>query len=699
MVAGFAKSAEQYTRHANQTAARQAKQYKAAREISREMPAVVNPARRVAALKKLQTFCETYGKKVFDKEWSPDHLIVLKRIEIAVRLGLKICLAMPRGSGKTSIIEYAAMWAIFNGLRKYIVIIGAEKEQAEDILESIAEELATNDLMLEDFPEICFPFRSVGRQQQRRPLFNGKDIKLKRTDSMIVFAEIPGSKAAGARIRTVGITGNIRGKKAKAKGENLRPDFVFLDDPQTDESALSVTLTKKRMSKIKRSVLGLAGPGKELAVAAAVTVIEPGDLADQLLDHKLNPQWGGMKFKLMESWPTSEKWQEYYEIRRNEMLARAKAVEDIEEIEDLSEVETPEATAFYSQHQAEMDIGGHARWSARFNPRREISAIQHAMNLRQDLGEAEVEAEYQNTPQQEARAELNLDPALVIERLSQVPRGKVPRTATRLTAFVDCESTVLYWLVLAVDENFSAWVVDYGTYPDQPRGDFTARNARKKIAAAHASLSPEAQHYAAVQAVLDKLLGRTFMREDDVEMSIERVLVDANWGEMASTTYKAIAQSPHHARVLPSHGKGFSELENPISEWPRKQGEKRDEEWIISPHKTNRAMRLVFDTNHWKTKVAKALKLAAGTKGALILFGDKPDEHRHFTEHLTSEIAHEVTSRKRRIHKWVLRPNRDNHWFDCLVGALVCASTLGVKAIQETPKPKRKTREATYITI
>ncbi len=685
-------SKDSYRRHSNRVQKRNQRVYKAAREISHEMPGIVNPPRRRRALASLRIFLETYFAKIFNKPWSDDHLQVISKLEAACIRGRQMCLAMPRGSGKTSLVECAAIWAIFNGHRRYIVIIGAEKEQAEDILESIVEELRSNELLLEDFPEICFPFHSVGRQQNKRPLFLGKDINLKVHEGTIRFADIPGSRAAGARIRSVGITGNIRGKKSKKEGENVRPDMVMFDDPQTDESAASELMTKRRLKKMKATALGLAGPGQSITAVACVTVIEAGDLADQLLDHKLNPQWRGMRFKLMETWPDSERWDEYYIIRAQEML------DSINSDEDPEGPETPLANAYYAQHQTEMDHGGYARWSHRFNARREISAIQHAMNLRQDLGAAEVEAEYQNQPQKESTDDINLTIEEITSRLSHVPRGIVPRTATRLVAFVDCHDALLYWLVLAVDEHFSAWVIDYGTYPDQKVSEFTLRSARHTIAKAHRDINnSEALHYAAVQATLDRLLHRSFKREDGSELQISRLLIDANWGPMTATTYLAIAQSEHRARVLPSHGRGYSESETPISGYKLKPGSgtQRGEEWMISPNPQHRAQRVIFDSNHWKTKTAKAIKAAPGTKGALMLFGNNPHEHRQLAEHWTSETATEVSSQKRRIHKWKLKVNRDNHSWDCVVGSMANASTLGIKVVQATPaKPTNPNREA-----
>ncbi len=74
---------------------------------------------------------------------------------------------------------------------------------------------------------------------------------------------IEGSKASAAIIKVAGITGRIRGMKFKrSDGMTVRPSLVVLDDPQTDESARSLSQCATREGILAGAVLGLAGPGK-----------------------------------------------------------------------------------------------------------------------------------------------------------------------------------------------------------------------------------------------------------------------------------------------------------------------------------------------------------------------------------------------------------------------------------------------------
>ena len=195
---------------------------------------------------------------------------------------------------------------------------------------------------------------------------------------------MPGSVASGAIIKVAGITGRIRGMKYKrADGQTVRPSLVVLDDPQTDESARSLSQCATRESILAGAVLGLAGPGKKISGIMPCTVIRPERHGRQHPDRATSiPEWNGERTKMVYSFPTDEKlWQRYAEMRAESLRSG-----------DAGE----EATEFYGANREAMDEGAVIAWPERFN-HDELSAIQHAMNLKlQD--EAAFFAEYQNEP-------------------------------------------------------------------------------------------------------------------------------------------------------------------------------------------------------------------------------------------------------------------------------------------------------------
>ncbi len=125
------------------------------------LPEIADPTRKAAARKSFQFFCEAYFPQTFHLAWSDDHLKVIRKIEEAVLQGGLFAMAMPRGSGKTSLCECGCIWALLTGAREFVCLIGSDESHAEDMLSSIKMELEGNDLLLEDFPEVVFPIHKL----------------------------------------------------------------------------------------------------------------------------------------------------------------------------------------------------------------------------------------------------------------------------------------------------------------------------------------------------------------------------------------------------------------------------------------------------------------------------------------------------------------------------------------------------------
>jgi len=68
-----------------------------------------------------------------------------------------------------------------------------------------------------------------------------------------------------------------------------------------------------------------------------------------------------------------------------------------------------------------------------------------------------------------------------------------------------------------------------------------------------------------------------------------------------------------------------------------------------------------------------------GDKGCFSIWGNSPDTHFLFAQHLSSEYSVATAGRGRRVDIWELQPGRENHWLDCVVGCMVGASICGIK--------------------
>ena len=650
-------------------AERNAEAVRAAQDIG-EIPAVADPDRKARCEASFRDFCETYFAEVFYLPWSDDHLRVIEKIERAVRTGGLFAMAMPRGSGKTVLCQTAVLWSALIGATPFVCLIAASAERAKDLLENIKIWLETNPLLAADFPEVTYPIQCLERitNRQKGQKYRGEPTRIDWASDRIVLPTIEGSKASGVVISSSGMKGSdIRGQNyARADGKVVRPQLVMVDDPQTTESAWSPSQSQRREAILAGDVLGMAGPGKKIAGLMACTVIRPADMADQILDREKHPEWQGERTKMVYAFPSCEKlWAKYAELRADSLR---------------NDGDGSEATDFYIANREAMDVGSIVAWPQRFNED-EASAIQHAMNLRY-RDEGAFFAEYQNEPIVEEIGEEMLAAEQIAAKLNGYRSGEIPLGCNHLTMFIDVQQKVLFWMLCAWEENFTGYIVDYGTWPEQKRAYFTLRDVHSTLGRATPGAGLEGQIFGGLEKLTAEKLSRAYRREDGAEMRIDRCLIDANWGQSTDVVYQFCRQSSFAGVVLPSHGKYVGASSVPFSEYKRKRGDRVGLHWRIPNTIGRRQVRhVLIDTNYWKTFVHARLAVAMGDPGCLSLFG-RDDfakrAHRLLADHLTAEYRVKTVARDRTVDEWKLRATRpDNHWLDCLVGCAVAASVQG----------------------
>ena len=677
-----------YEERKNAERARQAEQSQAGRDIG-DLPQVVNPERKKECERNFQLFCESYFPETYSLEWSPDHLKVIEKIETAVLSGGLFALAMPRGSGKSTLAETAAIWSMVYGHREFVTLISATESAALEMLDSIKTELEVNENLASDFLEVCYPIEQLEGIANRcnGQLYHGERTRITWTSNEIVLPTIKDSKASGIIVRVAGITGRVRGMKYKrADGRSVRPSLVIIDDPQTSESAGSLEQTRKRVRVLAGDILGLAGPGQKIAGIMPCTIIRPGDMAEQILSREKHPEWNGERTKLLYQFPKNMKlWDEYADIRADSL--RENGTID-------------RATAFYAAHRKEMDEGAQIAWEARYNPD-ELSAIQHAMNLR-FLDEVAFWAEYQNEPlPEDLGSEEQLSVDMVIHKLNGMKVRSVPVSCNHITMFVDIQKTLLFYVVCAWEDDFTGYVIDYGAYPDQQRRYFSLAEANPTLQSVAPRTGIEGSIFAGLEKLTEDYLGREFTRDDGAMMRIERCLIDANWGASTDLVYQFCRQSKYSNILLPSHGRYIGAASKPMSEYKKTAGDRVGHNWRIPNVAGRRAIRhVIFDTNYWKTFIHARMQVAMGDRGCLSLWGREPERHLLFAEHLTAEYRVKTEGRGRTVDEWKMRPEaHDNHWLDGLVGCAVAASMCGSvlpgtdSTAAKTAKPRLKLSE------
>ncbi len=638
------------------------------------IPPVADPERRAEARNSLRVHCEVYHPDVFYLEWSDDHLTVIARIEECVFKGGFFAMAMPRGDGKTSMCETAIEWATLHGHKRFPGLIGVEATAAQEMLESCKSELENNDLLYADFPEVVHPVRCLEGIPNRckGQICLGARTQIKWTARYIVLPTLPADvlqelgvgdwHGCGAIIQTTGLLGRVRGMKHKRPdGRSARPDFLVVDDPQTDATARSIQQCKDRI-EVLQAISKMGGPDQKLCAVMPCTVIKPGDMADQILDRKLHPEWRGERMKMVYSFPDREDlWLEDYAE-----LYRA----------GLKEGNTSAATRFYRKHRKAMDRGAVVAWPAR-HFEDELSALQHAMNWRIQ-GESSFQAEMQNEPIPADEPEFEVLTAdQVAGKLNGYARRLVPAGCDVLTAFIDVQARLLYYMVCAWQKGFTGTVIEYGVYPDQQRRYFSYRGVERTLRRRHRGAGEEGAIYAGLGVLTRELITREWQRDGGGVMALDLCLVDQ--GYKTDTVHQFCRESAHKSVLLPARGVGITATKVPINEYDRKRG-KIGHHWWIPKVKSHRVLRhLEADVNYWKTFVHERLATAMGDTGCLSLWGRKALIHRMAAEHVTAEFRVRTEADGRTVDEWKLPPHQpDNHLFDCLVGCAAGASYRGI---------------------
>jgi len=312
------------------------------------------------------------------------------------------------------------------------------------------------------------------------------------------------------------------------------------------------------------------------------------------------------------------------------------------------------------------------------------------MNLKLKVGPEAFASEYQNEPVLEQTNDDVLTVEMVCGKVNAYERGAVPLAATKLTMFIDVHDKLLFYCICAWEENFTGYVIDYGTFPQQKRYSFTLANASRTLRRAFPGRGVDGAIHAGLEKLVSTYLARDWTRGDGL-MKIDRVLVDMGYKPGIVADVKRRAGG---AAMILAKGIGIRASRKPLSTYTRHPGEVHGHFWYIpNVRKTAEFPHVLVDVNYWKTFVHSGLATAAGDRGCISIFGTDGREHDLFAEHVAhSETWVETSALGRVVHEWSVRPTRpDNHWFDCLVGCAAAASMCGVKSPGETmPERQRK---------
>jgi hypothetical protein len=676
-----------------------------------ELHAVQHPRRRKLCSSNLGLWLQTYYPASTGLgPFSLSHYQVIDSLESCILRGGWYANAVFREFAKTSISEGAAQWALLNGHRRFGAIFGADEGAATEIVGSILMELQTNDLLFEDFPEICIAFRHLEGRHQRCATqeFEGALTHIDCVGDKIVMPSMRLSPeqakalgiptkpngwtvAGGGIIEARGLLSASRGMKHKhPDGTQQRPDFGIIDDPLTDRSADSPAEIGKRLKTIRKAIIPLSGQRRKLALICNGTTITDGDVMGQLLDSRIFPGWQGRRIPMLLSRSTNEKlWTEY---------SRLLTTWDREGGETAQAAARQRALEFYIANRDAMDAGAEATWHTCYSTDQfEISAIQHAYNVLFEQGDEVFDSECQQQPKRQGANDNDLKLGDIIEKANELERGIVPIWADMVNVMIDVQDDALYWLALGCGDGFSGHVLDYGIFPEQASGSLSYPRIKTRLRDVFPG-NMEAALLAGLKKLFAELKARQWSREDTVQLPTTFVAGDSS--DNSSVVYGAA----RHAKCIPTKGRYVGATSAQWEDFPNRDGEEisRAFHWLMAKTRGSGVLRVLsYDTNWWKTFTMRRLRTAPGDSGSLTLFG-RPSDHVELAEHILAEYGTEVSAKGRKVEEWSLRPGKtDNHLLDCLVGAHVLSAKAGCKlGGLEPPRPQveaRKVIKAKYL--
>lgn len=665
-----------------------------------DVPPVANPERKEACRLDLKRFLVDYFPHSTGlTPLSVDHDRVVARMQNVVLSGGRQCNVVYRGFAKTTISENTALWATLYGHRKFVPIFGADAGAAERIIDSIKLELETNDLLYEDFPEVCHAIRALEGKPQRQHSqhLHGARTFIEFTAATVVLPTIEGSIASGAVLTAHGLTGAARGLKHKrADGVNLRPDLVLLDDIQTDESAKTPGQNDKRLKIIRKSILRMAGHRTGLAVILNGTIIEADDAVDQLSDPARPGSFQSERIPMIRKWADAHDsfW----------MLEYAKTRRTYDPSDVLGKREAEEAaTALYVANRELADAGCQVSWESCYDADTEVSAIQHAYNILIDDGEDVFASECQNSPRRrDADVDsVEVNPVALAMRTNGLPRGVAPLSATSLTIHIDVQHSLLYWSALACDVSLTGSLIDRNTFPEQNSAYFALREATRKLSHAYPGLNPQEAVEQGLMDLVAHLVQRDWKNEAGTPLGVGLILIDWSDGEMDDVVAKVCRTSPYRALLMPAAGVGIGPNKAPMILYTPSQGETLGNHWIKKRNQKHAVMAVRVDTNHWKARATTALTCPKTMKGAITLYGTNGEngttmtDHRMLADHYSSEKGTRLKNEDsgRVVTVFDLKPNRENHYWDNLIGAMVAASMKGCGNDERVKKEKKSLSE------
>lgn len=622
----------------------------------REIPLIAHPLERHACRLTLLEFGLRYflgPNKMLKRPPSPRMEGFVRALEETIRFGGNRHVRWPRGKGKSTWIKIAAIWAIVYGYRRFVVFLAATKPMAEEAVAEIWRFCAEDPLFAADFPEIAIPLADVALSPQRCRVQTYHGIRTHITENVRFsykrFASLENHSNTGGIIAARGADQAIRGLNIGS----MRPDFIFVDDPQTDDDAKSPQRVDKIETRIQGAILGLGETNRTIAAVMASTPIEPDDISERYADPERHPEWLTTTEQLVYRFGPEE-WITRYlaEVARDNLA---------------HDVLLTRSRSFYIDNRAAIEFGAEVMDESDFDPMLEVSAYQHALNRLHMMKPKAFYSECQMKPTR-AQGVFRLEARRVAKNLSGYSLGTVPPECDQgILAYVDVNDVVgLRWEIMAFGHGRVTATLAYGRYPSNgslyPRGT--------PLAAIPAYLAP------AMRRVAETIRAAVFRSPDGTEHRVRAICFDGGW--QTDTVAAVVAELNADGGCPVAWSKGFS-----ASQYSRYHHEKaRVTEGLRAAEEchtwaTANGQYLAINADYWKEVSQSSFLADPLSPSSSCLYGEDPARHYDYALEICAEELVAKSDHAKYGTSWTWKITGPNHFGDTHAGCLAFGAIRG----------------------
>lgn len=602
---------------------------------------------------------------------------MIAAIRNAITYGGDQAIAASRGEGKTTLVERLLLKYTLQGVVSFSVLFSATGASAENSLESIKNDIAENDRLWADYPEVCEPVRALentpnrahyqtvsGMRHDTGEAYHQHPSKFSWCGNQIVLPNVPGSPSAGAIIATRGLDAAVRGLKKRGK----RPQLAVIDDPDTEETARSEEQAKKLEDRIDKGIGGLGGQQRGIARVMLTTLQSRVSASYKFTDPKEKPTWKGRRFRYLIKPPDRlDLWQEY--------VAQRQA--DLQSGDDFART----AHRFYLDNRAAMDAGAVVANPHRFDASQlpdgsqlEVSSLQRYYNEVARIGPEAVATEYDNDPPEETGpVESGITPHRIQRQLSGYPRLVVPASCTVITQGIDVRKTALHWVIRAWMPDGTGFTIGYGVH--EIHG--TKYGSDEGVDAAIRR---------AILARMEEAHETPLVDTDGQSRRIDLTAIDARYRTAAVKA--ACLEAGQGVYPLMAFGKSAGCAGPIFTAKRRSRFVKPGDGWNLVKNEGDLVWLIESDADRWKAWEHDRWMTDPEKPGAMKLYGeggepggrlsDDEKAHHAYARHICNEVEIEEPYKGTIRRRWKVK-SENNHWLDASCYANVAAHIKGIR--------------------